>query len=74
MDHVLTKQVYGIGITELAGLLARRSLYCSKWANGPHSVAKSFENEDGNVWFERTGMSGLAAPSGCSLLTKTGMK
>ena len=54
VDHVLTKQVYGIGITELTGLLARRSLYCSKWANGPHSVAKSFENEDGNVWFERT--------------------
>lgn len=54
MDHILTRQVYGIGITQLTALLARRSLYCSKYANGPHSIAKSFTNPDGNVWFERT--------------------
>ena len=54
VDHILTKQVYGLGITELTALLARRSLYCSKWANGPHSVARSFESEDGNIWFDRT--------------------
>src|SRR5690606_35890205 len=33
VDHILTNQVYGIAITELTSLLARRSLYCSKWAN-----------------------------------------
>lgn len=54
VDHILTRQVYGIAITELTGLLARRSLYCSKYANGPHSVAKSFITEHGNIWFERT--------------------
>lgn len=54
VDHILTKQVFGIAITQLTALLARRSLYCSKWANGPHSVARSFDNPDGNVWFERT--------------------
>lgn len=54
VDHILTKQVFGIGITQLTSMLARRSLYCSKWANGPHSVARSFTTEDGNVWFERT--------------------
>lgn len=54
VDHILTRQVYGIAITELTGLLARRSLYCSKYANGPHSVAKSFTTEHGNIWFERT--------------------
>lgn len=54
VDHVLTKQVFGIGITRLTSLLARRSLYCSKQANGPHSVAKQFTDEAGNVWFERT--------------------
>ena len=54
VDHVLTKQVFGIGITELTSLLARRSLYCSKWANGKHSIAKSLATENGNVWFERT--------------------
>jgi len=54
VDHILTKQVYGIGISELTSLLARRSLYCSKYANGAHSVAKSFTIEHGNIWFERT--------------------
>jgi site-specific DNA-methyltransferase (adenine-specific) len=53
VDHILTKQVYGIGITSLTSLLARRGVYCSKWANGPHSIAKSFTTEDGNIWFER---------------------
>lgn len=52
VDHVLTKQVFGIAITQLTSLLARRSLYCSKHANGEHSIAKSFDNKDGNVWFE----------------------
>lgn len=54
VDHILTKQVFGIGITELTALLARRSVYCSKYANGKHSIAKSFTTEDGNIWFERT--------------------
>ncbi|WP_339864934.1 Eco57I restriction-modification methylase domain-containing protein [Paremcibacter congregatus] len=54
VDHILTRQVFGIGITTLTALLARRSLYCSKHANGEHSVASSFANEDGNIWFERT--------------------
>ena len=42
VDHILTKQVFGIGITHLTSLLARRSVYCSKHANGKHSIAKSF--------------------------------
>lgn len=54
VNHILTQQVFGIGITRLTSLLARRSLYCSKRANGPHSVVKGFENEAGNIWFERT--------------------
>jgi site-specific DNA-methyltransferase (adenine-specific) len=54
VDHILTKQVFGIGITHLTSLLARRSVYCSKHANGKHSIAKGFRGDDGNVWFERT--------------------
>lgn len=54
VDHILTRQVYGIGITQLTALLARRSVYCSKYANGPHSIATSFDSEDGNIWFQRT--------------------
>ncbi len=54
VDHILTRQVFGIGITTLTTLLARRSLYCSKHATGEHSVAKSFANDHGNIWFDRT--------------------
>ncbi len=54
VNHILKKQIFGIAITHLTSLLARRSLYCSKHANGKHSIAKCFENEDGNVWFQRT--------------------
>ena len=53
INHILTKQVFGIGITHLTSLLSRRSLYCSKNANGEHSVTSSFLDEAGNVWFDR---------------------
>lgn len=54
VDHILTKQVFGIGITHLTSMLARRSVYCSKHAKGGHSIAKTFACDDGNVWFKRT--------------------
>jgi site-specific DNA-methyltransferase (adenine-specific) len=54
INHILTRQVFGIGITELTSLLARRSVYCSKYANGIHSIARTFGTADGNIWFERT--------------------
>lgn len=52
VDHILTQQLFGIGITKLTSLIARRSIYCSKWANGEHSVARSFSTDTGNIWFE----------------------
>ncbi len=54
VDHILSNQVFGIGITHLTSLLARRSVYCSKFANSKHSVARSFKNDQGNIWFKRT--------------------
>ncbi|WP_315344045.1 Eco57I restriction-modification methylase domain-containing protein [Rothia dentocariosa] len=54
VNHVLTKQVYGIAITELTALMARRSVYCSKRADGEHSICTVFDTPDGNIWFERT--------------------
>ncbi len=54
VNHILTKQVFGIGITHLTSLLARRSVYCSKHAQGKHSIAKGFASDDGNIWFKRT--------------------
>lgn len=53
VNHILTKQVFGIAITNLTGLLARRSVYCSKHAQGKHSIAKGFFSDSGNIWFER---------------------
>lgn len=53
VNHILTQQVFGIGITRLTSMLARRSIYCSKHADGVHSVVNEFRNEDGNIWFER---------------------
>jgi site-specific DNA-methyltransferase (adenine-specific) len=52
VHHILKKQVFGIGITQLTAMLARRSVYCSKHANGEHSIA-DFDTEAGNIWFER---------------------
>ncbi|MFH1653938.1 MAG: Eco57I restriction-modification methylase domain-containing protein [Pseudomonadota bacterium] len=54
VNHILTKQVFGIGITQITSLLTRRSVYCSKHATGEHSIAKSFTSDDGNIWFQRT--------------------
>src|SRR5687767_3734906 len=54
VDHILTNQVFGIGLTQITSLLARRSLYCSRHANGKHSIAQSFNTGNGNIWFERT--------------------
>lgn len=59
VDHILAKQVFGIATETLTSLLARRSVYCSKVANGPHSITRAFDGraenpEQGNIWFERT--------------------
>jgi site-specific DNA-methyltransferase (adenine-specific) len=53
VDHILTKQVFGISTTYLTSLLARRSVYCSRHGKGKHSIAKSFATDAGNIWFER---------------------
>lgn len=50
LDHIFHSQLYGIAITELTALASRRSLYCSKYANGKYSVSK-FDNPDGNIRF-----------------------
>lgn len=50
-DHIFKHQLYGIAITELTSHLSRRSLYCSKFANGRYSVTQ-FDTIDGNVRFK----------------------
>src|SRR5438105_14877108 len=41
-NHIFQKQLFGIAITELTSLLSRRSVYCSKTANGKYSVCETF--------------------------------
>ena len=50
IDHILHNQVFGIAITELTSYLSRRSVYCSKHANGKYSVSH-FNTESGNILF-----------------------
>ena len=54
VDHVLTKQVFGVATAELEALIARRSVYCAKVANSEHSVCRKFDNPQGNIWYEKT--------------------
>ncbi|GMX57733.1 MAG: Eco57I restriction-modification methylase domain-containing protein [Candidatus Yanofskyibacterium parasiticum] len=54
IDYIYGKQLFGIGITELTALLSRRSLYCSKMANGKYSVTNIFDSEKGNIFFDAT--------------------
>lgn len=50
-DHIFKKKIFGIAVTELTSHLSRRSLYCSKTANGNYSVVH-FDTIDGNVRFK----------------------
>ena len=53
VDHIFQNQIYGIAITEMTGLLSRRSVYCSKNADGQYSVTR-FYTASGNIRFKRT--------------------
>lgn len=53
INHIFTRQIFGIAITELTGLLSRRSVYCSKTANGKYSVCTGFDSPEGNIRFKR---------------------
>ena len=50
-NHIFTKQLFGISITELTSFISRRSVYCSKYANGRYSLCTEFNDEQGNIRF-----------------------
>lgn len=52
IDHIFHKQIYGIAITELTSLIARRSLYCSKYPNSKYSLSH-FDDVQGNIRYKR---------------------
>ena len=53
INHIFSKQIFGIAITDITALLSRRSVYCSKNANGEFAVAEGFNDAQGNIRFER---------------------
>lgn len=53
LNHILKNQLFGLSITELTSLLSRRSVYCSKTANGKYSVCEVFDEPQGNIRFKR---------------------
>lgn len=52
LNHIYSKQLFGIAITELTSFLSRRTVYCSKIANGGYSICKDFKDEQGNIKFK----------------------
>ena len=52
LNHILTKMVFAVAITELTGMMSRRTLYCSKDASGEFSTVQ-FEKPSGNIWHQR---------------------
>lgn len=53
INHIFKRQLFGLAITEMTALLSRRSVYCSKTANGKYSVCEDFADNQGNIQFER---------------------
>ena len=53
INHIFSQQLYGIAITDLTALLSRRSVYCSKTANGKYSICDKFDDEQGNIRYKR---------------------
>jgi site-specific DNA-methyltransferase (adenine-specific) len=51
-EHIFRNMIFGCGITELTGMIARRTVYYSRHAAGEHSVTK-FDSDDGNIPFVR---------------------
>ncbi len=52
INHILTQQLFGLAITDLTALMSRRSVYCSKKANGEYSICDEFSDEQGNIRFK----------------------
>lgn len=48
LDHIFHKQLFGFAITELTALVSRRSVYCTKFANGEYAISH-FDTPEGNI-------------------------
>ena len=48
--HIMHNQIFGIALTELTSLLARRTVYCSKYADSEHSIGR-FKTKEGYILY-----------------------
>ena len=54
IEHIFSKQLFGIAITELTSLLSRRSVYCSKFPSSEFSAYQFPEDKSqGNIIYQR---------------------
>ena len=51
-EHIFRNMIFGCGITELTGIISRRTVYYSRHAAGEQSVIR-FETDEGNLPFVR---------------------
>lgn len=49
-EHIYREMLWGGAITEMTGMIARRSVYCSRDASGSHAIVQ-FDDEAGNLPF-----------------------
>ena len=54
IEHIFSRQLFGIAITELTSLLSRRSVYCSKFPSSDFSAYQFPEDKpQGNIIYQR---------------------
>ena len=54
IEHIFSRQLFGIAITELTSLLSRRSVYCSKFPSSPFSAYQFPEEQpQGHIIYQR---------------------
>lgn len=49
-EHIYRNMLFGTSVTEMTGIVSRRSLYCSRDASGAHSIVR-FDDKAGNLPF-----------------------
>ena len=48
LDHIFHKQLFGFAITGLTALVSRRTVYCSKFADGEYAISP-LDTPEGNI-------------------------
>lgn len=49
-EHIYRKMLWGTSVTQMTGIISRRTVYCSRDASGTHSIVR-FASESGNLPF-----------------------